>query len=161
MELLHKTHYIQADMDQIKAIFYKEIANPYSNKQYGLNIIIMMQNNWLYFDSLSFCLVKSTSEKFNKQKWTIVSSLDNNKIIEIHEDELSAYFILFADKAIMYIYQELDGDENIRQMFKIVNPNDEDYLEVEQYMHEKWVDTLYNEHTGIDKIMDCNIDISK
>jgi len=61
----------------------------------------------------------------------------------------------------MYIYQELDGDECIHQIFKIVNPNDEDYHEVEQYMHEKWVETLYNEHAGIDKIMDCNIDISK
>lgn len=148
-------------MDQIKTIFYKEIANPYSNNQYGLNIIIMMQNKWLYFDSSSFFLIKSPSEKFNKQKWTIVSNLDNNKIIEIYEDELSAYFILFANRAIMYIYQELDGDECIRQMFKIVNPNDEDYLEVEQYMNEKWVETLYNEYTGIDKIMCGNIDISK
>lgn len=148
-------------MDKIKTIFYKEITNPYSNNQYGLVIIIMMQKKWLYFDSSNFCFVKSPCEKFNKQKWTIVSNLDNNKIIEIHEDELSTYFILFANRAIMYIYQELDGDECIHQTFKIVNPNDEDYHEVEQYMHEKWVETLYNEHAGIDKIMDCNMDISK
>ena len=32
-------------MDQIKTIFYKEITNPYSNNQYGLVIIIMMQKN--------------------------------------------------------------------------------------------------------------------
>ena len=32
-------------MDQIKTIFYKEITNLYSNNQYGLVIIIMMQKN--------------------------------------------------------------------------------------------------------------------
>lgn len=32
-------------MEQIKSIFYKEIAYPYSNNQYGLAIIIMMQRN--------------------------------------------------------------------------------------------------------------------
>lgn len=33
----------------------------------------------------------------------------------------------------MYIYQELDGNECIRQMFRIVNPNDKDYQEIVQY----------------------------
>lgn len=147
-------------MEQIKSVFYKEIANPYSNNQYGLVIIIMMQKKCLYFDSSSFCFVKSPSKKMNKQKWKIVSDLDNNKIVEIHEDELSAYFILFANRAIMYIYQELDGNEYIRQMFKLINPNDEDYLEVVQYMHEKWIETLYDEHSGIDNIMKHDIDIN-
>ena len=147
-------------MEQIKSVFYKEIANPYSNNQYGLVIIIMMQKKCLYFDSSSFCFVKSPSKKMNKQKWKIVSDLDNNKIVEIHEDELSAYFILFANRVIMYIYQELDGNEYIRQMFKLVNPNNEDYHEVVQYMHEKWIETLYDEHFGIDNIMKHDIDIN-
>lgn len=46
-------------MEQIKSIFYKEIAYPYSNNQYGLAIIIMMQKKCLYFDSSSFYFVKS------------------------------------------------------------------------------------------------------
>ena len=33
-------------MDKIKTIFYKEITNPYSNNQYGLVIIIMMQKDY-------------------------------------------------------------------------------------------------------------------
>lgn len=148
-------------MEQIKRVFYKEIANPYSNNQYGLAIIIMMQKRCLYFDSSSFCFIKSSLEKFNTQKWNIVSNLDDNKIIEIYEDELSAYFILFANRVIMYIYKELDGDECIRQTFKIVGPNDEDYQEVEEYMHEKWIETLYNEYSGIDNIMTCDIDMNK
>ena len=84
-------------MEQIKSIFYKEIAYPYSNNQYGLAIIIMMQKKCLYFDSSSFYFVKSPSDNFNKQKWNIVSDLNDNKIAAIHEDELSAYFILFTN----------------------------------------------------------------
>ena len=61
------------NMEQIKSIFYKEIAYPYSNNQYGLAIIIMMQKKCLYFDSSSFYFVKSPSDNFNKQKWNIVS----------------------------------------------------------------------------------------
>ena len=75
-------------MEQIKSIFYKEIAYPYSNNQYGLAIIIMMQKKCLYFDSSSFYFVKSPSDNFNKQKWNIVSDLNDNKIAAIHEDEL-------------------------------------------------------------------------
>lgn len=145
------------DMEQIKSILYKEIANPYSTNQYGLAIIIIMQKECLYFDSSSFCFVKSTNKIFNKQKWHIVSDLNDSKIAEIHEDELSAYFILFTDRSIMYIYQELDGNECIRQMFRIVKPNDEDYHEVVQYMNEKWIETIYDAHSGIDNIMNCDI----
>ena len=144
-------------MEQIKSVLYKEIANPYSTNQHGLAIIIMMQKEYLYFDSSSFCFVKSTSKIFNKQKWHIVSDLNDSKIAEIHEDELSAYFILFTDRSIMYIYQELDGNECIRQMFRIVKPNDEDYHEVVQYMNEKWIETIYDAHSGIDNIMNCDI----
>lgn len=57
-------------MEQIKSIFYKEIAYPYSNNQYGLAIIIMMQKKCLYFDSSSFYFVKSPSDNFNKRKHT-------------------------------------------------------------------------------------------
>ena len=145
------------NMEQIKSIFYKEIAYPYSNNQYGLAIIIMMQKKCLYFDSSSFYFVKSPSDNFNKQKWNIVSDLNDNKIAAIHEDELSAYFILFTNSKIMYIYQELDGNECIRQMFRIVNPNDKDYQEIVQYMNEKWVETLYDEYSGIDNIMNRDI----
>ena len=145
------------NMEQIKSIFYKEIAYPYSNNQYGLAIIIMMQKKCLYFDSSSFYFVKSPSDNFNKQRWNIVSDLNDNKIAAIHEDELSAYFILFTNSKIMYIYQELDGNECIRQMFRIVNPNDKDYQEIVQYMNEKWVETLYDEYSGIDNIMNRDI----
>ena len=145
------------NMEQVKSIFYKEIAYPYSNNQYGLAIIIMMQKKCLYFDSSSFYFVKSPSDNFNKQKWNIVSDLNDNKIAAIHEDELSAYFILFTNSKIMYIYQELDGNECIRQMFRIVNPNDKDYQEIVQYMNEKWVETLYDEYSGIDNIMNRDI----
>lgn len=51
-------------MEQIKSIFYKEIAYPYSNNQYGLAIIIMMQKKCLYFDSSSFYFVKSYERVF-------------------------------------------------------------------------------------------------
>ena len=70
-------------MEQIKSIFYKEIANPYSNNQYGLKIIILMLTKCLYFDCSSFCLVKSSHEKFNTKKWNIVKNLTDNKIIGI------------------------------------------------------------------------------
>lgn len=94
---------------------------------------------------------------FKNKKWNIVSDLNDNKIAAIHEDELSAYFILFTNSKIMYIYQELDGNECIRQMFRIVNPNDKDYQEIVQYMNEKWVETLYDEYSGIDNIMNRDI----
>lgn len=43
-------------MDQIKTIFYKEITNPYSNNQYGLVIIIMMQKMVVFrFIKFLFC----------------------------------------------------------------------------------------------------------
>ena len=140
-------------MEQIKSLLYRKIANPYSKNVYGLEIIIIMQTKCLYFDSSNFYFVKLPGEKFNKQKWNVVSNFDNDSIIEIREDELSAYFIIFANRVIMYIYQELDGDECIRQMFKIVNPNDNGYHEVEQHLQEKWIETLYNEDYGIDNIM--------
>lgn len=158
--LYHKSHYKQTDMEQIKSIFYKEIANPYSRNQYGLAIIILMLTKCLYFDCSSFCLVKSLHEKINTKKWNIVKNLTDNKIIGIYEDELTAYFILFANRVIMYIYKELDGDECIRQMFKIVAPYDKDYQEVEEYMHEKWIETIYDEHSGIDSITNCDININ-
>lgn len=94
-----------------------------------------------------------------QKKWNIINNLNDNKIIGIYEDELTAYFILFANRVIMYIYKELDGDECIRQMFKIVGSNDEDYQEVEEYMHEKWIETHYYEYSGIDNITNYDIDI--
>ena len=42
-------------------------------------------------------------------------------------------------------------------MFRIVNPNDKDYQEIVQYMNEKWVETLYDEYSGIDNIMNRDI----
>lgn len=95
-------------MEQIKSIFYKEIAYPYSNNQYGLAIIIMMQKKCLYFDSSSFYFVKSPSDNFNKQKWNIVSDL---MIIRLRQFTKMSYplisFYLLIVKLCIFIKNQM------------------------------------------------------
>ena len=78
----------------------------YRNKDidYGLNVIFKLDDNtFLLFDSIGFSFVEKANLLDNK--WKHCSYWKNKSQINgIYEDELTAYFVVFSNGDILYIY---------------------------------------------------------
>lgn len=137
----------------VKDILYKN-----EDLDYGLNVILKLDDNRnLFFDSVGFSLV-GDSNLPNKQ-WKHFPYSDNQLDIEgIYEDELTAYFVLFSNDYILYIYQYIDGEERLGQAFCIVSPSDSNYKDVFSYMNEDWIEVWYSKSDSIDRITFRSID---
>ncbi len=132
----------------IKDILYKN-----EDLDYGLNVILRLDDNRnLLFDSVGFSFVDDSNLP-NKQ-WKHYPYCDNQlDIAGIYEDELTAYFVLFSNSYILYIYQYLEGyGERIGQAFNIVSPSDSNYKDIYSYMNEDWIDVWYSKSDSIDRI---------
>ncbi|MBQ6311331.1 MAG: hypothetical protein IJK74_07280 [Bacteroidales bacterium] len=132
----------------IKDILYKN-----EDLDYGLNVILRLDDNRnLLFDSVGFSFVDDSNLP-NKQ-WKHYPYCDNQlDIAGIYEDELTAYFVLFSNSYILYIYQYLEGyGERIGQTFNIVSPSDSNYKDIYSYMNEDWIDVWYSKSDSIDRI---------
>ena len=106
--------------------------------------------NWM---TINFCcLILLVSLLLRKPTcWTI----NGNKlrIDGIYEDELTAYFVVFSNGNILYIYQSINGDEKIRQEMRFVLPSDSDYKDIVSYMNEEWIDVWYSKAGSINNII--------
>ena len=131
----------------VKDILYKWENLGY----YGLNVIFKLDDNkTLLFDSLKFSFVDDLNLN---NRWKYLPHCNDKLLIEgIYEDEITSYFVQFSNGYIFYIYQYLDGDEDVTQDFKIVKPGDSDYNEVVEYMNEDWIDVWYCKSDSIDRI---------
>ena len=87
-------------------------------------------------------------------KWKHCSYWKNKSQINgIYEDELTAYFVVFSNGDILYIYQSISGDEKIRQEMRFILPNDSDYNDIISYMNEDWIDVWYSKTGSINRII--------
>ncbi|MEZ7684239.1 hypothetical protein [Prevotella histicola] len=78
----------------------------YRNKDidYGLNIIFKLDDNkFLLFDSIGFSFVEEINLMDNRWKHSLHWG-NKLRIDGIYEDELTAYFVVFSNGNILYIY---------------------------------------------------------
>ena len=127
----------------------------YRNKDidYGLNIIFKLDDNkFLLFDSIGFSFVEEINLMDNRWKHSLHWG-NKLRIDGIYEDELTAYFVVFSNGNILYIYQSINGDEKIRQEMRFVLPSDSDYKDIVSYMNEEWIDVWYSKAGSINNII--------
>ncbi len=123
----------------LKTIYYKV-----DHGNYGLNILLDLQDRLLLFDSVKFSYIDSYAI-INFQDWDIFPYDQLNKgvqIDEIKEDELVSYFIKFNNNDILFISQNFYTDGEWGLNFKIVSPNSSDYNYTLNYMYEDWVEKI-------------------
>ena len=82
----------------------KDILYRNEDIDYGLNVIFKLDDNtFLLFDSIGFSFVEKANLLDNK--WKHCSYWKNKSQINgIYEDELTAYFVVFSNGDILYIY---------------------------------------------------------
>ena len=131
----------------------KDILYRNEDIDYGLNVIFKLDDNtFLLFDSIGFSFVEKANLLDNK--WKHCSYWKNKSQINgIYEDELTAYFVVFSNGDILYIYQFISGDERIRQEMRFVLPNDSDYNDIISYMNEDWIDVWYSKTGSMNRII--------
>ena len=118
----------------------------------GLIVVFKLEDNRnLLFNSLSFSFVDDLI--LSDKKWKHFPLGDNQLDIEgIYEDEMTSYFVQFSNGEIFYIYQYLDGNEDIIQDCCLALPSETNYNDILSYMHEDWIDVWYSKSDSIDRI---------
>ena len=128
-------------MEAIKQIYFQN-----TNTNYGLKILFEFSSSYLFFDSVSFNVITKSGFQIDLNQWDTIDypSIENGLyVLDVKEDELTAYFIKFSNEDIMQIYQRVEGLGEWIQDFQIFSrKNLEKYTKVLDYMNESWVENI-------------------
>ena len=154
-------------METLKVIAYCDELLPKTSFYYNyIHVEFIAQDSVLYFSFNKFTYYSSLNlyieqkkilHANNNSQWTTLVNLEseNLEIEEIREDENTSYFIRLSNHCIIYISQEVNGDERLIQNVSLISPKDKEYQDVTQYMKEDFVDVIYDKENGIN-LIECN-----